>query len=401
MGTVRLSDNSPSIGATSLPHSDVNLFADESLRDPFDDYRHLRDLGPVVKLARPDVYAVSRFGDVRDALRSSDVLKSGEGVGFSDTFNSVKGNNVLQSDGAQHRRMRDAVMRPLRPGHLDQARPQFKAMIAERIGELVGAGEFDAMQKLARFLPVEAIAHLVGLEPEGRERMLEWAAATFNLIGPDQDSNDLKSLGGARAYMGSLSAAKVRPESWASQLFQSAHEGAISPAEAIGAISAYIVPSLDTTILAKGSLLLNLARNVDQWDKLRARPELIPSAVLEGVRHSSVIRWFSRVAAADYRIADWVIPVGARIMLLYGSANRDERHYPDPDNFEVERNPRDHLAWGRGEHMCAGLHLARMEMEVMLEALVESGCALHAGTPVHGTNRGLYGLDALPFRLTR
>jgi cytochrome P450 len=387
--------------AAAFPRSDVNLFADESLRDPFGDYRRLRDLGPVVKLARPDVYAVSRFDDVRDALRASDVLKSGEGVGFSDAFNSVKGNNVLQSDGDQHRRMREAVMRPLKPGHLDQARPQFKEMVAARIAELVNAGEFDAMEKLARFLPVEAIAHLVGLEPEGRERMLEWAAATFNLIGPDQDPNDLKSLGGARAYMQSLNAEKVRTESWASQLFQAAKEGAISGVEAIGAISAYIVPSLDTTIFAQGSLLLNLARNPDQWDKLRKRPELIQSAVLEGVRHSSVIRWFSRVAAADYRIADQVIPAGSRIMLLYGSANRDERHYPEPDRFNVERNPRDHLAWGRGEHMCAGLHLARMEMEVLLEALVESGCTPHAGAPVIGTNRGLYGLNALPYRLTR
>ena len=391
--------SSPASGVAAFPHSDINLFADESLRDPFGDYRRLRDLGPVVKLERPDVYAVSRFDDVRDALRASDVLKSGEGVGFSDTFNSVKGNNVLQSDGEQHKRMRGAVMRPLKPGHLDGARPQFKAMVVQRVAELVGAGEFDAMEKLARFLPVEAIAHLVGLEPEGRERMLEWAAATFNLIGPDQDPNDLKSLGGARDYMRGLSAAKVRPESWASQLFQAADEGAISPVEAIGAISAYIVPSLDTTIFAKGSLLLNLAANPDQWDRLCRRPELIPSAVLEGVRHSSVIRWFSRVAAVDYRIADWVIPAGSRMMLLYGSANRDERHYPEPDRFDVERNPRDHLAWGRGEHMCAGLHLARMEMEVMLEALVESGCTLHAGTPVVGTNRGLYGLSALPYRL--
>ena len=195
----------PTSATAVFPWSDIDLFADASLRDPFGDYRRLRDLGPVVRLARPDVYAVSRFDDVRDALRASDVLRSGEGVGFSESFNAPKGNNVLQSDGAVHRRMREAVMRPLKPGHLDQARPQ--------------------------------------------------------------------------------------------------------------------------------------------------------------------------------------------------SANRDERHYPQPDRFDVERNPRDHLAWGRGEHMCAGLHLARMEMEVMLEALLESGCTLHAGAPVVGTDRGLYGLNALPYRL--
>lgn len=387
--------------AAGFPESDIDLFADGSLRDPFDDYRRLRDLGPVVKLARPDVYALARFDDVRDALRASDVLKSGEGVGFSDSFNSNKGKNVLQSDGELHRRMRGAVMRPLKPGHLDAARPQFKAMMAGRVAELINAGEFDAMERLARFLPVEAIAHLVGLEPEGRERMLEWAAATFNLIGPDQDPNDLSTLASARNYMRSLSATKVRPESWASQLFLAGEEGAITPAEALNAISAYVIPSLDTTILAKGSLLLNLATNPGEWEKLRSRPELIPSAVLEGVRHSSVIRWFARVPAIDYPIGDGVVPAGARLMLLYGSANRDERQYPEPDRFDVARNPRDHLGWGRGEHMCAGLHLARMEMEVMLEVLIESGCTPWAGTPIVGANRGLYGLNALPYRLTR
>lgn len=385
--------------ATPVPHSDIDLFADESLRNPFEDYRRLRDLGPLVKLASPDVYAISRYDDVRAALRSSDILISGEGVGFSEVFNSPKGRNVLQSDGEVHRRLRAAVVRPLKPGHLDAARPQFKAMIAERIALLTGSGEFDAMQQLARFLPVEAIAHLVGLEPEGRERMLEWAAAAFNAIGPVQDTNDVDSLKGAFAYMANLDASKVREGSWAGQLFEASQEGSITLGEALAAISAYVIPSLDTTILAKGHLLHNLARDSAQWSMLRERPELIPAAVLEGVRHSSVIRWFSRVAAKEYAIADQVVPADARVMLLYGSANRDERHYRDPDRFDVARDARDHLAWGRGQHMCAGLYLARMEMEVMLEALVESGATLRTGTPVAGVNKGLFGFTALPYEI--
>lgn len=151
--------------AAGIPGSDViNLFADRSLRDPFAEYQQLRELGPVVRLALPDVYALSRFDDVREALRASDVLISGEGVGFSDVFNVPKGNNVIQSDGELHRRLRVAAMRPLRPEQLDQARPQFKKMISQRIKEFAGDDEFDAMLALARFLSVEAISHFVGLE---------------------------------------------------------------------------------------------------------------------------------------------------------------------------------------------------------------------------------------------
>ena len=255
------------------------------------------------------------------------------------------------------------------------------------------------MKELARFLPVQAIAQLVGLPVEGRERMLEWAAATFNAIGPDQDPKDAASLKEAFGYMASLDASKVREGSWASHLFDAAREGNLSPGEALGAISAYVIPSLDTTILAKGHLLYNLACNPQQWEMLRSRPNLVPAAVLEGVRRRSVIRWFSRVTAEDYKVGEFTIPAGARVMLMYGSANRDERHYPDPDVFDVTRNPLDQLAWGRGEHMCAGLHLARIEMEVMLEALLENGCTLDAGAPDCGTNKGLLGFNSLPFRL--
>jgi len=114
---------------------------------------------------------------------------------------------------------------------------------------------------------------------------------------------------------------------------------------------------------------------------------------------TSVIRWFSRVARGDYRVGDQVIPDGARVMLLYGSANRDERQYPDPDAFDVTRDARSHLAWGSGPHMCAGMHLARIEMEVMLEALVECCAALDAAEPEVHANRGLYGFAKLPFEL--
>ena len=383
-----------------IPRLDLELFEEASLRDPFEDYRALRDAGPLVRLRQPDVYAIGRFADVQAALRDDSRLISGEGVGFSETFNALKGNNVLQSDGDLHRRMRATVMKPLTPARLSQARGDLKELVAARIAALAGTGQFEAMAALASFLPVRAVSHLVGLPEAGRERMLEWAGAAFNAIGPHQDPADVASMKVVLVFMSSLRPDAVREGSWAAQLFDAVGTGKLSMPEAMGAISAYIVPSLDTTILAKGHLLYNLARHPEQWAMLRARPELIPAAVLEGVRHSSVLRWFSRVATADYPVGDAVVPQGARVMLLYGSANRDERHYADPDRFDVTRDARDHLAWGTGPHMCAGMSLARIEMEVLLEALVEAKVALRTGTPVAGTNAGLYGFASLPFEIT-
>ncbi|MGE4431185.1 MAG: cytochrome P450 [Sphingobium sp.] len=383
----------------AVPKIDIDLFGDDSLRNPFADYQRLRDAGPLVKLGRPDAYAMGRFDDVQAALRAADCLISGQGVGFSDTFNAPKGMNVLQSDGDLHRRLRAAVTKPLTPARLSKAREDLKKMVTERIRALSGQGWFDAMPSLASFLPVEAVSHLVGLPDAGRDRMLEWAAASFNLIGPRQADADVVSMREAFVFISTLSPDTVRDGSWAAELFAAAENGRLAMQEAMAAISAYVIPSLDTTIMAKGHLLNNLAAHPDQWAMLKQQPDLIPSAVLEGVRHSSVLRWFSRVATADYQVGDAVLPQGARVMLLYGCANRDERHYEKPDRFDISRDARDHLAWGTGPHMCAGMNLARVEMEVLLEALVEQDADLTVGEAVMGTNAGLYGFASLPFRL--
>jgi cytochrome P450 len=385
--------------ATQAPVLDLDLFSETSLVAPYDDYRKVRETGPVVRLLRPEVHAIGRFKDVQAALRAADILISGEGVGFSDAFNAPKGISVLQSDGELHRRMRTAVMQPFALNNLKSIRDRLKDLIVRHIASLKGIGEFDAMTRLARFLPVEAVSHLVGLPEKGRERMLEWAAATFNLVGPDQFPEDAAKLTDVRAFMASLSPGAVRDGSWAASLFEAANSGKLTMAEAMAAMSAYIIPSLDTTIFAKGFLLHNMASNPDQWELLREQRELLGPAVIEGVRHSSVLRWFSRVAVKDYDVDGITIPAGERVMVLYGCANRDKRRYENPERFDITRDARDQLAWGTGPHLCAGMHLARLEMEVMLEALLESDAKIWAGKPVMGTNRGLFGFASLPFRI--
>ena len=384
-----------------VPVYEPDLFAPAALREPFSHYQTMRDLGPVVRLRNPDVYALPRFDEVRDALRAPGTLSSAGGVGFSDEFNRPGAPNLLQSDGDQHRRLRTEVIRPLMPEQLKQHRPLLKQLIVERVRSLADRGPFDAITDLARFLPIAAISELVGLPEEGRASMLDWAAATFNAVGPYRDGSerDFEVLAGWRTYLAGLRWDSIREGSWARTLQGAVATGKLSEAEARGAISAYVLPSLDTTILAKGHLLYQLALHPNQWRMLRDDPALIPGAVVESVRHSAVIRWFSRLVTADHRVGDEVIPAGSRVMLMYASANRDERRFEAPDRLDITRDARAQLAWGTGPHVCGGLHLAKMEMEVMLEALVEHCETLEAGTPEVLANRGLYGFASLPFEL--
>ncbi|EJL30817.1 cytochrome P450 [Caulobacter sp. AP07] len=377
-----------------------DLFTAEALRDPFPLYREIRDLGPVVKLEDPDVYALARFEDVQRALRTPEILVSGRGVGFNDISNS-RPPTIINSDGERHRRVRAPMAKQIMPAELKQHRAQLRECIAAQIALVRDGGWVDGVRAVAQHLPLTAISHMVGLPEAGRDNMLRWASAAFNVVGPRLDNlaTDLAVMAEARQYMLDVDPADLGQGSWAAYLFEAAQAGKLSLEEARGALSGFIIPSLDTTIYAQGNLLYNLGAHRDQWDALKRNPDLIGNAVVESVRHSAVVRWFSRVAAKDYAVGEVIVPEGARVMLMYGSANRDERRYAEPDRFDVTRSATDQLGWGTGPHMCAGMHLAKMEMEVLLEVLVEQVDWIEVGAPTIGVSQGLYGYDALPLRL--
>ncbi len=133
----------------------------------------------------------------------------------------------------------------------------------------------------------------------------------------------------------------------------------------------------------------------------RARPALIPGVINECVRLASPLRGFTRYALRDFALSESTIPAGSRIWHLYASANRDERHYPDPDRFDIHRNPRDHIGWRHGVHSCVGMHLARMELEVILETLAAQLQSIEAGEPTRLVNNSARGYATLPRRLRR
>ena len=353
----------------SLP---LDLFSEAAIRDPQPRYRAIRDCAPAVWLSEHAVWALGRYDDVRAALRAGDVLISGRGVALSDFVNDQPGRTTLMSDGALHRRRRSVLIKPMMPSALEQVRPRIEQLASDRVKELCGRASFDGIADFARHLPVAVVSHLVGLPEAGRERMLDWAAATFNALGPPNER--------ARAavpdviqmiqYATGVERSSLPPDGWAARVFEAADEGRLDPEDARGLLIDYIGPSLDTTILGAGHLLYQLGSHPEQYAQVRANPDRIPAAVHEALRFGSPVRAFTRFAAEPYEAGEVAIPEGERVILLYGCANRDERHYAEPDRFDVTRDARDHLAFGHGAHRCAGGHLAQLELESLLRALV-------------------------------
>jgi cytochrome P450 len=373
----------PALNGEARPSLSLDLFCDETLVDPAPCYRALRDRAPAVWLPAHEVWALARYDVVRAALRDDTVLVSGQGVALNAFLNEQAGRTTIGSDGALHRRRRTVLMKPMMPKALAAVRPRVEAMADALVEELCAREAFDGIADFARHLPVAIVSHLVGLPEEGRERMLEWAAATFDALGPNNPRHQaaVPKMVEMIQYAIGVDVSQLRPDGWAAQVFRAAEEGALDSEDTRGLLIDYIGPSLDTTILGAGHLLYLLGANPEQYARVRADAARISGAVHEALRLGSPVRGFSRVAVAPYDAGGVVIPKGDRVLILYGAANRDERRYPDPERFDVTREARDHLAFGHGVHRCAGGHLAQLELESLLRAVVARVEHIEVGTP--------------------
>lgn len=382
------------------PTFEEDIYADAALDGPYPAYRRIRDLGPAVWMPVHAMWAIGRFEDVRLALRADEVLISGKGVAANALVNAAARPITLTSDGETHLRRRQVLIRPVTPAPLNALRGRLETEADALVGRLAGSGDFDAMPGFAAHLPLTIVAELVGLNDEGRRNMLRWAAATFDNLGVMNDlgKGALPAVTELGRYVMSLDRESVAPDGWAAGLFDAADRGELSPDEASAMVIDYVVPALDTTILATGEMLWRLATTPGAYEAVREEPRLIPSVVNESVRLGSPIKSFTRFVHAPYEVGGIVIPQGARVAILFASANRDERRYEDPDLFKVARNPRDHVGWGHGAHTCVGMHLARLEMEVLLAALVRQIARIEVDRPMRIRNNTLQGFESLPAR---
>ena len=384
--------------ADKAPSYDIDIYSDEVLHDPYPHYRALRDLGPAVWLSKNGLWAISRHKDVREALRNHQVFSSAHGVAGNETTNAGSRGNLLASDPPDHDLLRRVVGAPLLPKALSPLRERLEASASRLVDQLVSRGSFDAVTDFAQYLPVTIVSELVGLPEEGRHNMLRWAAATFNLLGGENARSQCARpiTQEMREYTLAATPDKLRPGSWAAMFYEAGEAGVVPKSLCPVLMRDYLGPSLDTTIFATSNLILLFARNPDQWDIVRQDPTLIMNSINECVRLESPIQSFTRCLLSEQDIDGTRLPAGARALVIYASANRDERKWDEPERFDVRRKVSEQVGFGYGIHTCAGMHLARLEMQVLMQALVKRVRRFEIGTPVRAMNNVLRGLEHLP-----
>lgn len=386
--------------------SGIDLYSDESLLRPYDNYQTLRAIGPLAFLSTLNMYVVARYKEVKKVLATPEVFASGHGVMMNDTVNDALGGKIgLCSDGEEHRRIRRVEARPLSPRALGELRETINQEAEALVETLVKRGSFEAVTELSQRLPLSIVSNLVGLPEEGRERMLVWAAATFDCVGPlnARGRNSLGVFQEMQAYAAERCVrGKLKPGSWAEKLHDAADAGEISPDEARSMALSYMGPSLDTTVHAISNAVWLFARYPDQWAALCENPELIPNAINEVLRLESPVQSFSRFTEVDYVFDSCTLPARSRVIVLYGSANRDERRWTEPETFDVHRNGAgEQLSFGYGAHACVGMNLARMEISALLIALSKRVRRFEEISSERALNNTLRGFRALHVSVTR
>ena len=387
----------------TVPECDDDLFAEEVLHDPYPVYARMRALGPVVRVPRYGFLAVTRYAEVRAVLLDAERFVSGRGVGFNAGFNEVRSSSVIASDEPRHGMLRSVLEPRLGPRALRDVERTIRARAAELVADVVRRDTFDVVTDFAEVFPVQVVGELIGLPEDSRSQLLRWANGAFDAFGPPNARTEagLAAIAEQFEYIRTVATRdQLAPGSMGAAVYEAADAGLIPEEYCLHLLSAYLTAGMDTTVNALGAMVQLLGTHPGAWRELRAEPALVPSAINEVFRIEAPAQLFSRVAACRVELAGVPIEEGERVAVLYASANRDERQYPDPDRFDVRRNPAGHLTFGMGAHACAGQALARIELRAVLEALLDQVGTITVGEPVRKVNNVLRGLRSLPVTFT-
>ncbi|MFC5139392.1 cytochrome P450 [Actinomycetospora rhizophila] len=382
--------------------STFDPFAPGQRDDPYPAFAALRDEAPCAHLDRYGVWLVSRYDDVTAVLRDWETFSSAQGAGLEPVGTPEEGGVILSTDPPEHTRVRRAVARDFTPKAIAALEPRVRELVRDALGPALAEGGVDWVAQVAQPVPTTVMAELMGYPDRHREEYCRWAATIFDSMGCPAGGESAtlgEATGGLFGLVARIAAdGEYAPDGWADRIVQAGGRGELGQSEVVSLLGGILVAAMDTTVNMLGNLAHALATHPEQWARLVERPELVPAAVEESLRFEAPVQpGFFRVTTTDTTVAGVAVPAGARVMVAFGSANRDPRRFADPDLFLVDREPNDHVSFGRGVHFCLGAPVARLIGRVVLGELVTSASGIGlAGSPARKANRMLRGFDRLP-----
>jgi cytochrome P450 len=385
-----------SVGRSEVDEARNRSFGAGLVDDPYPTYHRLLRECPVhaggiaqhfgvenaIEATGDHLYTVNSFRECVDILKADTAFTN---QWYEPSLNVMIGPNMLGMDEPQHKRFRLLVQRAFSKREMRWWRTDIVEPIVKRqLDPLVARGHADLYSEFAAFIPARVIVTALGLPESDLDRFVEWAIVMTSMAETAEDrasatqamSDYVRPLCAARRRQPDRDLISILVE--ATLTDQEVAEGGgldshpLTDDEIDGFLKLLLLGGASTTYRAFGMLLYMLFTHPDQLAELRADRTLVENAIEELLRLEQPLVQVGRRVARDTVLRDVAIPTGATVLLNLGAANHDPDEWPEPDEFDIHRkNPDRHLTFGFGKHHCLGVHLARMELDVMLNEVLD------------------------------
>lgn len=379
--------------------------APQAAVDPYEMYRYLREHAPVTQMPGGGPWQVARHADVYQLLKDFKTFSSD--VSMRPPEERQPG--MLFSDPPIHNRLRKLVSYAFKPSHIAAQRGMITRRCEELVEEMTGQGEVDLVETLASPLPVNVIAHMLGVVDGDMKTFKYWSDKVFSNIGeflfgvPGEEAQRCADAMNAY-FLERIGELRARPVNHLlGRLVQTETEdGKLTDEELLSFCRLLLIAGNETTT----GLITASVRIFDEmpetFQQVKANPALIPTFIEEALRYYSPFAATIRRTTRDVEIAGVTIPRGDLVSPLIGCANRDERVFDRAAEFVIDRDPNPHVAFGFGIHFCLGAHLARLEGEIAIATLTRHFNAVSLSQSVDAAEgSGLGGPKKLMVRLAK
>jgi cytochrome P450 len=376
-----------------------DLFGPEAIADPYAHYARLREQDPVHWNARYQLWVITRHDDVVWVIRHHELFSSAvirndprppyppidpEDRGLFEAVRAFRQSQLVEQDRPEHLEMRKVMRGFFTPKAMEGWRPFVRQAVAELLDRVADRGEMDVLADLAAPLPVRVIVEMMGVPARDREQLRELADKLLyiNRGEPDRLRPLIAGIRGMLEYVAPLVDERLaRPgDDFLSVLAQGERLGAMTRQEVLANTALLLFAGHETTmnLIANGTLAF--ARNPEQWARLREDPAgCAEAATEECLRYDPPVKSTQRIAAQDVELRGKLIRRHDRLRWSIAAANRDPAVFPDPDAFDIARDPNPHVGLGAGAHHCLGATLARIEGQEVFRAMAERFPALRLG----------------------
>jgi cytochrome P450 len=401
---------------TSTVLTDLDMWAREV---PYDEFARLRRECPVAwfdeEAPNSGYWSVTRYEDIVTASRDVATFSSARGVSFEEPTDAdmAARTTIIDLDPPDHTRLRKIVFGPFTQRAI-AAYQDFVHTLTERtLASVPGETTFDFVDAVAKEVPIRVLARIMGLPEADLGLFIDLGDRLIANTDPDitdvvwgRDDTDayreypFRSPYGKQLWeLGRTVVAAPHGD----DILDRVKNAGLTETELDNFFSIMVIAGNETTRIAIAQGVLAFSQHPAQWDRLRADPSLLDTATDEVLRWTCPTHFMRRTATADTTLGGAAIKAGDKVILWYVSGNRDEAEFTDPDTFDIGRDPNRHLSFGRGgPHLCLGVHLARLEVRTVLEALTKRVTRFElAGQPQRIRSNFTNGLKTLPVRMVR